>query len=68
MTAPNMLDWIVALLVGWASLTAIFEAPRGATATQCDVPYATDRAPQVRLAAPTQVEIEGMIRDMQLHD
>ena len=68
MTASNILDWSVALLVGWASLTAIFEAPRGATATQCDGPYVTGSAPQVPLAPPTQAEFEQMIRDMKLHD
>ncbi|MFQ3451894.1 hypothetical protein PMN64_01000 [Bradyrhizobium sp. UFLA01-814] len=66
MTASNVLDWIVALLVCWASLTAIFEPRRGAW--QCDVPTATSSAPQVPLATPTQAEFEEMIRDMKLHD
>ncbi|BBC03425.1 hypothetical protein ABIF38_000804 [Bradyrhizobium japonicum] len=66
MTAANVLDWIVALLVCWASLTAIFEPRRGAS--QCDVSTATSSAPQVSLATLTQAEIEEMIRDMKLHD
>ncbi|MGF6308499.1 hypothetical protein ABIB82_003396 [Bradyrhizobium sp. i1.8.4] len=66
MTASNVLDWIVALLVCWASLTAIFEPSR--RASQCDAPIATSSAPQVPLAAPTQEEFEEMIRDMKLHD
>ncbi|MBR0894002.1 hypothetical protein JQ616_03505 [Bradyrhizobium tropiciagri] len=66
MTASNALDWIVALLVCWASLTAIFEPSRGAS--QCDVPAVTSSAPQVPLAAPTQAELDTMIRDMKLHD
>ncbi|QIG95331.1 MULTISPECIES: hypothetical protein [unclassified Bradyrhizobium] len=66
MIASNVLDWIVALLVCWASLTAIFEPSRGAS--QCDVPYATSSGPQVPLAAPTQAEIAAMLRDMKLHD
>lgn len=65
MTAPNILDCTVALLVGWASLTAIFEPSRGATATQCDAPYVSSSAPP---AAPTPAEIDAMIRDMKLHD
>jgi hypothetical protein len=66
MTASNVLDWIVALLVCWASLTAIFEPSRGAS--QCDVPYATGNAPQAALTVPAQAEFEEMIRDMRLHD
>lgn len=66
MTASNVLDWTVALLVCWASLTAILEPRRAAS--QCDVPTATSSAPQVPLAAPTQAEFEEMIRDMRLHD
>ncbi len=66
MTATNVLDWIVALFVCWASLTAILEPRRDAS--QCDVPYATNSAPQVALTAPTQAEFDEMIRDMKLHD
>ena len=66
MTATNVLDWIVALLICWASLTAIFEPSRGAS--QCDVPAVTSSAPQAPLVAPTQAELEEMIRDMKLHD
>ncbi|MGF6429812.1 MULTISPECIES: hypothetical protein [Bradyrhizobium] len=66
MTASNVLDWIVALLVCWASLTAIFEPRRGVW--QCDVSTATSSAPQASLATPTQAEFEEMIRDMKLHD
>ncbi|GKQ51792.1 hypothetical protein [Bradyrhizobium sp. Ce-3] len=66
MTASNVLDWIVALLVCWASLTAIFEPSRGAS--QCDAPYATSSASRPPLTAPTQAEFEEMIRDMKLHD
>lgn len=65
MTATNVLDWIVALFVCWASLTAILEPRRDAS--QCDGPTATGSAPQA-LAAPTQAEFEEMIRDMRLHD
>ncbi|MHC2331560.1 hypothetical protein [Bradyrhizobium sp. USDA 4454] len=66
MTAPNVLDWIVALLVCWASLTAIFEPSRGAS--QCDAPIATSSAPQSPPVIPTRAEFEAMIRDMRLHD
>jgi hypothetical protein len=66
MTASNLLDWIVALLVCWASLTAIFEPRRAAS--QCDVPAATSSAPQVPLAVLTPAELAEMIRDMRLHD
>lgn len=66
MTASNVLDLIVASLVCWASLTAIFEPSRGAS--QCDASYATSSAPQVTVPAPTQAEIAEMIRDMKLHD
>ncbi|MCC8967443.1 hypothetical protein H8A95_35270 [Bradyrhizobium sp. Pear76] len=66
MTASNVLDWIVALLVCWASLTAIFEPSRGAS--QCEVPIATSGALQSLPAIPTQAEFEEMIRDMKLHD
>ncbi|MGY4573985.1 hypothetical protein GPL21_21445 [Bradyrhizobium pachyrhizi] len=66
MTASNVLDWIVALLVCWASLTAIFEPSRGAS--QCDMSTATSSAPQLSPAAPTQAELEEIIRDMKLHD
>ena len=68
MTTTGFLDWTVALMVCWASLTAILEAPRGASATQCDGPSVTGSVPQASLAAPTQAEIEEMIRDMKLHD
>ncbi|KJC58028.1 hypothetical protein UP10_23790 [Bradyrhizobium sp. LTSPM299] len=64
MAVPNMLDWIVALLVCWASLTAIVQTPH--EAAQCDVPYVTNSAPPI--PTPTQAEIEEMIRDMKLHD
>ncbi|MGY3442479.1 MULTISPECIES: hypothetical protein [unclassified Bradyrhizobium] len=66
MTASNVLDCIVALLVCWASLTAIFEPRRDAM--RCDVPAATGSAPQASLAPPSQAEFEEMIRDMKLHD
>ncbi len=65
MTASHILDWIVALLVCWASLTAIFEPPRGAA--QCDAPNVTSRAPQIP-PVMAQAEIDAMIRDMRLHD
>lgn len=65
MTASNVLDWIVALLVCWASLTAIFEPSRGAS--HCDVPIARG-VPQPAPAIPTQAEVEEMIRHMKLHD
>jgi hypothetical protein len=66
MTASKMLDWIVALLVCWASLTAIFEPRRGAA--MCDAPYPTSSAMQAAPAIPTQAEVADMIRDMKLHD
>ncbi|MHC2254182.1 hypothetical protein ACVILK_003874 [Bradyrhizobium embrapense] len=66
MKAANVLDWIVALLVCWASLTAIFEPSRGAA--QCDAPIAASSEPQSRPAIPTQAEFEEMIRNMKLHD
>lgn len=66
MTASNVLDWIVALLVCWASLTAIFEPRRGAS--QCDVPTASSSMSQPAPAIPVQAEFEEMIRDMKLHD
>nr|WP_311538737.1 hypothetical protein [uncultured Bradyrhizobium sp.] len=56
----------MALFVCWASLTAILEPRRDAS--QCDVPYATNSAPQMALTAPTQAEFDEMIRDMKLHD
>ena len=66
MTASNVLDWIVALLVCWASLTAILEPSRGAP--QCDAPIVMSSAAQSPPAIPTQAEFEEMIRDMKLHD
>ncbi|MGY4476097.1 hypothetical protein [Bradyrhizobium sp. USDA 3364] len=66
MTATNLLDWIVALFVCWASLTAILE-PRH-DASQCDGPTVTGSAPQTSLATPSQAEFDEMIRDMKLHD
>ncbi|MCC8984347.1 hypothetical protein [Bradyrhizobium acaciae] len=66
MTASNVLDWIVALLVCWASLTAIFEPSRGAS--RCEAPIATSGALQSPPAVPTRAEFEEMIRDMKLHD
>ncbi len=58
MTASKMLDWIVALLVCWASLTAIFEPRR--EAAQCDSSYAS-RVTQATPAIPTQAEFDEMI-------
>ena len=66
MTATNVLDWTVALLVCWASLTAIIEPRRDVS--QCDGPIAASSAPQAALATPTRAEFEEMIRDMKLHD
>ncbi|MES5483793.1 hypothetical protein QMZ05_13645 [Bradyrhizobium sp. INPA03-11B] len=66
MTATNVLDWIVALFVCWASLTAIIEPRRDVS--QCDGPIVASSAQQAPLAAPTQAEFEEMIRDMKLHD
>ncbi|TWB94819.1 hypothetical protein FBZ93_109259 [Bradyrhizobium macuxiense] len=66
MTATNVLDWIVALFVCWASLTAIIEPRRDAS--QCDGPTVASSAQQAPLAAPTPAEFEEMIRDMKLHD
>jgi hypothetical protein len=66
MTVSNMLDWIVALLVCWASLTAIVQPPR--EVAWCDTPYTTGRALRIPPASPTKAEIEEMIRDMKLHD
>ncbi|QPF87963.1 hypothetical protein IC762_04260 [Bradyrhizobium genosp. L] len=65
MTAPNLLDWTVALLVCWASLTAIVQSPHAST--QCDAPYSASSASQPS-PAPTQAEVDEMIRDMKLHD
>jgi hypothetical protein len=64
MTVSNMLDLIVALLVCWASLTAIVQSPR--EVARCDAPYATNSAPPIQ--PPTQAEIDAMIGDMKLHD
>ncbi|WGS20049.1 MULTISPECIES: hypothetical protein [unclassified Bradyrhizobium] len=66
MTASNVLDWVVALLVCWASLTAIVQPPR--ESTRCDAPYATGRALPIPLSPPMQAEVGEMIRDMMLHD
>lgn len=66
MTVSNVLDWIVALFVCWASLTAIAQSPH--EATRCDAPYAASNAARIPPAAPTNAEIEEMIRDMKLHD
>jgi hypothetical protein len=60
------LEWIVALLVCWASLTAIYQS--SASTPGCDVRYSASTAPQRPLPRPTQAEIEDMIRDMKLHD
>ncbi|KJC33708.1 hypothetical protein UP09_35255 [Bradyrhizobium sp. LTSP885] len=64
MTSFHPLDWIVALLVCWASLTAIVRPPN--EPARCDAPYATGTVPQIPI--PRQAEIEEMIRDMKLHD
>ncbi|MCA6125790.1 hypothetical protein J6500_28420 [Bradyrhizobium sp. WSM 1704] len=66
MTASNVLDWIVALFVCWASLTAIVESPRDAT--RCDAAYMAGSAARAMPASPTRAEVEAMIRDMKLHD
>ncbi|WP_426439881.1 hypothetical protein [Bradyrhizobium genosp. P] len=66
MTASHMLDWTVALLVCWASLTAIVQSRH--EASRCDIPYATGYASQDPPAIPTPAEIEETIRDMKLHD
>ncbi|WGR95308.1 hypothetical protein MTX26_05345 [Bradyrhizobium sp. ISRA443] len=66
MTASNVLDWVVALLVCWASLTAVVQPPR--ETTRCDAPYATSSALLIPLSPPTQAEVDEMIRDMMLHD
>ncbi|MBR0870156.1 hypothetical protein JQ633_07300 [Bradyrhizobium tropiciagri] len=66
MMASNLLDWIVAIFVCWASLTAIVQSPR--ETTRCDAPYTTGSAVRIAPATPTKAEIEEMIRDMKLHD
>ncbi|WP_407150362.1 hypothetical protein [Bradyrhizobium sp. ORS 86] len=66
MTASNVLDWVVALLVCWASLTAIVQPPR--ETTQCDAPYATGSALPIPLSPPAQAEVNATIQDMMLHD
>jgi len=66
MTASNVLDWTVALLVCWASLTAIVQSPRDTA--RCDAPYAANSAPPTPLSAPTRAEVDATIQDMMLHD
>ncbi|MEN3349099.1 MAG: hypothetical protein V7632_2734 [Bradyrhizobium sp.] len=66
MTATNFLDWVVALFVCWASLTAIVQSPR--EPAQCAAPYTTGSAVRTAPAMPAKAEIEAMIRDMKLHD
>ena len=65
MTSTHALDWIVALLVCWASLTAILQSPEHPA--RCDGPYVTNSTPQAP-ALPTPAEADAMIRDMKLHD
>jgi len=66
MTSFHPVDWIVALLVCWASLTAIVQSPH--ETMQCDISSATSSAPQIPLATPIQAETDATIRDMKLHD
>ncbi|WP_229174990.1 hypothetical protein, partial [Bradyrhizobium ivorense] len=66
MTATNVLDWVVALFVCWASLTAIVQSPH--ETAQCDAPYTTGSAVRIPPPTPAKAEIEAMIRDMKLHD
>jgi hypothetical protein len=66
MTSSRLLDWIVALMVCWASLTAILQPPNDSA--RCDAPHTTGRASGVLHAPPTPAQIDAAIRDMKLHD
>jgi hypothetical protein len=66
MTSSRLLDWIVALMVCWASLTAIL--PPSNDPARCDAPYTTGSASRVLPAPPAAAQIDAAIRDMKLHD
>ncbi|MBR0933237.1 hypothetical protein [Bradyrhizobium jicamae] len=65
MTSSNALDWIVGLLVCWASLTAIVQPSN--QPGLCYTPAATSHALPMPLI-PTPADAEAVIRDMKLHD
>jgi len=66
MNGSNFLDWMVALVICWAGLTAVYQ-PSGGSAG-CDVQSSTSIQPPSLSTHRPDLQSTEIIRDMMLHD
>ncbi|KWV60208.1 hypothetical protein AS156_30195 [Bradyrhizobium macuxiense] len=66
MISSTTLEWIVALLVCWTCLTAIYRS--SAAPVTCGPRYAASMTSQSLPVPPPDLDAEAVVRDMMLHD